>query len=267
MGKIKISREKVIYYKDEINDDFSNTNIDIIPLPDNYIYMHKNIFWRFFSFILYFVIAKPIIYLIVKLLYAHRFGNKNKIKEVKKCGAILYGNHTTKIADAFVPNLLLGNRRNYIISSPETMSIKGIRTLLAMLGVLPLTNKLSLKKELLRCLKTRLNQNALITIYPEAHIWPYYTKIRNFDETSFKYAALFNKPVYAITTCYQKRKIIKRPKIVTYLDGPFYPKEELNTNENAKYLRDLVYDAMNERAKKYSTYEYIKYVKINDSNH
>ena len=43
-----------------------------------------------------------------------------------------------------------------------------------------------------------------ILIYPEAHIWPYYTKIRPFPSTSFRYPIKFNVPSFSITTTYQK---------------------------------------------------------------
>ncbi len=257
-------KEKIIYYNDLKNDDFSGTHIKTTPLKDNYKYIHKNPFWIITAGFVYFIFAKPIIFFITKFICHQTFANKKVIKETKKTGGIVYGNHTTMLADAFVPNLLFRWKRNYIISSPETMSIKGIKWLLQMLGVLPLTDNLTLKKKFLRSLKYFLEKNKIITLYPEAHIWPYYTKIRDFDETSFKYAALFNKPVFALTNCYQKRKFGKKPRIVTYIDGPFYPKSELNTKENAKYLRELVYNAMVDRTTKYSTYSYIKYIKIED---
>ena len=31
-------KDKVIYYRDEINDDFAGNNIKTKPLPDNYDY-------------------------------------------------------------------------------------------------------------------------------------------------------------------------------------------------------------------------------------
>lgn len=262
---MKKNQKRIQYYKDLKNDDFSGTNIKVKPLPEKYKYLHKNPLWILVAGIIYYGIAKPLLILITKIGYHQKFANKKVMKEASKTGAIFYGNHTTKLADSFVPNMLLAFKRNYIIASPETMSIKGIQTLLAMLGVIPLTEKLSLKKKLLKAIEYYLNKKRIITIYPEAHIWPYYTKIRPFDDSSFKYAALFDKPVYAITNCYQKRKIGKKPKLITYIDGPYYPKPELNTKENAKYLRDLVYEAMVNRTEKYSTYAYIEYIQIKDN--
>lgn len=255
-----MKKEKIIYYSDLLHNDFSGTNITVQPLPDSFKYVHKNIFWRLWTLFLYYLIAKPLILIIVKIMYHQKFVNKKVIKQARKTGAFLYGNHTTKLADAFVPNILITFRRNYIISSPETMSIPCIKDLLSQLGVIPLSDKLVLKKKFLRALRYRLDQNALITVYPEAHIWPFYTKIRPFENGSFKYPAMFNKPIYSITNCYQKRKFGKFPKIITFVDGPFYPKAELTTSENANYLRNIVYDAMVKRTSENSTYEYVKYI-------
>lgn len=90
------------------------------------------------------------------------------------------------------------------------------------------------------------------------------TIIRNFKYQSFRYPSSLNKPIFVLTNCYQKRKWSKKPKILIYVDGPFYPDNTLSELETAKKLRDITYNVMTERAEKYSTYEYIKYIKKND---
>ena len=103
-------------------------------------------------------------------------------------------------------------------------------------------------------------KNHCVVIYPEAHIWPYYTKIRPFKDVSFRYPVEENKPVFCFTTTYQKRKFSKLPKVTVYIDGPFFPDENLSLKDNRKKLRDLVYETMLERSKN-STYEYVHYIK------
>ena len=95
-------------------------------------------------------------------------------------------------------------------------------------------------------------------IYPEAHIWPYYTKIRPFTDMSFRYPVQFDLPVFCFTDTYQKRRFGSKPKIVTYVDGPFYADKSLSSKEQRKELRDKVYNTMVERAKK-SNVEMIHY--------
>ena len=70
-----------------------------------------------------------------------------------------------------------------------------------------------------------------------------------------------NKPIFVLTNCYQKRRFSKKPKILTYVDGPFYPNPDLGKKKAAKELRDIAYTTMCERAAIHSTYEYIRYIK------
>ena len=86
-------------------------------------------------------------------------------------------------------------------------------------------------------------------IYPEAHIWPFYTKIRPFTESSFRYPIQNKCPVMCFTNTYQKRKLGKKAKIVTYIDGPFYADSSLKGKAQKVELRNRVYDAMVERSR------------------
>ena len=67
--------------------------------------------------------------------------------------------------------------------------------------------------------------------------------------------------MFVLTNCYQKRKFFKRPQIVTYADGPFYPDPALSPMENAKRLRNIAYETLCSRTKAHSNFEYITYVK------
>lgn len=97
-------------------------------------------------------------------------------------------------------------------------------------------------------------------IYPEAHIWPYYTGIRNFKDSSFRYPAQLEVPVFCFTNTYQKRKWRATPRIVTYVDGPFYPDKGLSLREQKQQLHEKVIATMKERCKN-SNVELIQYVR------
>ena len=106
-----------------------------------------------------------------------------------------------------------------------------------------------------------MQKKSSITIYPEAHIWPYYTKIRPFKDVSFKYPVQLNVPAFCFTNTYQSYgKNNDKIKIVTYIDGPFYSNKELPQKQSQKELRDRIYNCMVERSKN-SNIEHIKYIK------
>lgn len=253
--------QEIIYYTDELTDDFGNKPKKNHPLPKKYKYMTTSFLSRFFTSIIYQIMLQPLAYVYVKLRFHQKFKNKHALKEVKN-GYFIYINHTALAADAFIPNILSFKKKNYIITGKQTSSMTLILPLLRSIGSLPLSDNMNQKKQLQKTIQTRFKQKSSITIYPEAHVWPYYTDIRPFTEESFKYAVKLNAPVFSVTNCYQKRKFRKKPKIVSYIDGPFYQKDELSINENAKYLRDTVYSTMKKRANTYSTYSYFKYEKV-----
>jgi len=107
----------------------------------------------------------------------------------------------------------------------------------------------------------------VITIYPEAHSWPYYTGVRPFKDSSFMYPINTNSPVVACFTAYSepkglfsnKRKVNK----TVYLSDPIYPDLSKPKKVAQKEVRDKVYEFMLEKSK-LSTYEYIKYLPISE---
>ena len=255
-------KNKTIYYSDELNDDFASLGIKKKPLGDDFEYIHKNILWNTCSFVIYRMIAQPLVFVFVKVAHRQRFKNRKVLKTARKTGAFIYANHTNMLLDAFVPNIMKLRKRGYILVWPNTTSIPGLKNIVEMVGAIPLGQTLSENKEMLECINHRIAKNkGFITIYPEAHIWPYYTGIRDFKAGSFSYPCYTDTPVFAMTNCYQKKLIGKHPKVVTFVDGPFYPDKNLPMKERKEKLRKQRYDTMVKRAKENSTYSYIVYEK------
>lgn len=262
--------KRVYYYKNELTDDFAGNNIETKKIPADFKYVNNNIFFRVGGFLFYHIIARPLVWVVIRVTYSSRLKNKKVLKTVRNKPHFIYGNHTGDILDAFRPNTLqFFTRKNYIISSPDAFSIKGIRTLVAMLGALPICDgDLRNQKKLLDAVETRLSQNASITVFPEKHIWPYYTKIRPFEAGTLYYPVRFDAPVITLTTTYQKRRWpfrwIKRPRAVHYLDGPFYPDQSLSKIEARNKLRDEIYNTMVMRSNAVEQVEYCQYIKVEE---
>jgi hypothetical protein len=127
------------------------------------------------------------------------------------------------------------------------------------MGGLPLPDDMAATRNFTAAIEKRIDEGAAVFIYPEAHIWPYYTKIRPFGDASFSYPIKQNTPVFCFTNTYQKKGKSEHPQIVTYIDGPFYPDKSLPLRKQRRVLRTEVYMAMCERAKK-SNVEWIKYI-------
>lgn len=255
----KKQEEKVIYYSDELNDEFSGITRNTIEIDSDYKYIKKNIFWKIGEFFIYRIIMTPFAYLYCKIKFLHKFKNKKVLKQVKKTGYFVYANHTLTGADAFIPNVLNFPKKTFVIVNRDNVSVKGLKWFIEMNGGMPLPSTAGATKNFISALEKRVKKNP-IQIYPEAHIWPFYTKIRPFISTSFRYPVKFDKPVFCFTNTFHERKFGKKPKVITYVDGPFYADKNLSVKEQEQQLRNKVFETMCERAK-LSTYEYVKYIK------
>lgn len=252
---------KIIYYEDELNDEFSKSSIEPRIIDENYKYVHKNPLWNLCSFVLQNILSVPIKILYAKIKFRIKYIGKEKIKLYRNEGYFIYGNHTQPFADTFIPSIPMYPKRNFFIVNPVNISLKGTGTLVEMLGAMPIPSNKSAMKNFLEAIKQKMNKGYAITIYPEAHIWPYYTKIRPFKDVSFKYPIQLEKPAFCITNTYQSYgKNNKKIKIVSYIDGPFYPNKGLTLKEQQKELRNKIYNCMDERSKN-SNIEHIKYIK------
>ena len=250
----------VIYYSDELNDEFSRAVI--VPRKIDEKYKYRRVFlWNLISMLFQNVLSMPIKYLYAKCKLRIKFVGKEKFKEYKKTGFFMYGNHTQIFADTFIPSLADFPKRNFFIVNPENISMKGSGWIVELLGAIPVPGSISVAKNFMDRIEQLQQKNYSVTIYPEAHIWPYYTKIRPFKSVSFKYPVKLNKPSFCFVNTYQSYgKNKDKVRIVTYIDGPFFPNENLNPKQAQEDLRNRIYEKMCQRSKNSNT-EVIKYIK------
>ena len=67
-----MKKQKIIYYNDELNDEFSGAEIKPRKIDENYKYIHKNIIWNITAFFLQNILSLPI-------KYIRKYKTKNKI--------------------------------------------------------------------------------------------------------------------------------------------------------------------------------------------
>lgn len=255
-----MKEQKIIYYTDEINEDFSEAALSPIKIDASYKYGEESFIWNLKRFFWYRLVTIPLSWLFLKLKYRHKIENKNVIKNMKHKTYFMYGNHTNQMGDPFIPGYVCNRDYIYALVHANNVSMPFIGKRMKYIGAVPLPDDLAATKNFMAYIKMRVEGNYPIVIYPEAHIWPYYTKIRPFVDLSFRYPVQYKLPTYCFTNTYQKRKFSKNPRIVTYIDGPFWPDQNLSQREQKTDLRNQVYNAMVERSKN-NNVELIKYVK------
>lgn len=256
---------RVIYYSDERNDEFSAAQIDAIKIDENYDYERDREFGKVIRFVLYRLVATPLAFLYTKLVLGHRTEGRALLKPFRKTGYFMYGNHTSNYGDPLMPNMFAFPKNVYFVVHPANVSMPVLGRINRRIGAIPLPDTLGAARNFARCVEARIRENSAVVIYPEAHIWPYYTGIRDFPDTSFGYPVRLNAPVFCFTNTYRRRRLRKTPRIVTYIDGPFYPDETLPRPARIRDLRDRIHAAMCGRAVNSDT-EYIKYIKREDND-
>ena len=258
--------ERVFYYETEEDDPIKTDEQEKkqeVRLPEGYQFIPKNIFVRMYSAIL-FRIFWVFGQWYEKRYWQAKFYGREKLKQAKGKGYVIYANHTNPFHDVFGP-AIAADRRIFTIISPVNLKIPGIGKLLPYIGGLPLGKTAEEKKAFNEAVDKRLSQKKCLVIYPEAHVWPYATKIRKFPagDRSFKYAVRNNLPVFTMTTTYHKRKDEKHgdlPRMDIYIDGPFCLDSNKSEDENRALLAKQAYDSMVKYSKK-NTYAYFEYKK------
>lgn len=255
-----MDKRTVIYYKDELNDEFSTAVIEPKKIDEHYVYDRHGWLRACTRFFWYRMIATPLAFLYVKLSLHQRSVGREKLKPFLKQGVYLYGNHTQAVGDPLTPNVFCFPKRVSFIVHPNNVSMPLLGRINPSLGAIPLPDTREAYRNFNACISGRIEKGHAVTIYPEAHIWPYYTHIRPFPDGSFGYPCKDGSPVFCFVNTYQKRGKRKKPRMVTYIDGPFYPDMELSLKQRRKKLRDEVYSTMCKRAEN-SNVEVIKYIK------
>lgn len=255
-----MKKQKTRYYN-TFSDDFTLSANQDKSLPKNYKWVRGDLFSKILSAVIY-AIAVIFSAIWCKLHFRLKIIKSKEVKKIRG-GCFIYANHTQPIGDVFIPALCAFPKRIYTLVSTANYGIPIIGKILPYLGALPIVNTVGGLKELNRAVEFRVQNGNALVIFPEAHVWQYFTRIRDYDATSFKYPAKLDKPVLSLTVTYKKTRFRRLPKMYAYLDGPFIP-EGNNIANKAEYLRNAVLNNMKRRSEE-SDCEYIKYVKNTDS--
>ena len=258
-----MKEKKIVYYQDELNDDFAGNDISTKKVSNDFKYIHHSWLFKVNSFLLKYLFAAPLLWLANKIVFHVKIENKKVLKPFKKKGYYLYANHVLPFDPIILPVNTHYCKTTIITAGPDLFSISGfVSWLVKHFGAIPIPN---MDKEMtdnfVECLSYNVKKGHRVLIYPEAHIWPYYNNIRHFKSVSFKYPVNDDVPIFVATTTFKQRKGNRKPKPIIYIDGPFYADESLPVHERVNDLANQAYEAMCYRAHKEDNYAYIEYKK------
>lgn len=258
-GGMKL-KQRTIYYQDELHDEFAGDHIKAKHIGQDYRYIRVRLLERMLHGFWYRIVAVPLARLYMKLHFSHKIINKEVLKQAGNSGFYLYGNHTHFLADALIPTLVNHPRETAVIVHPNNVSCRCWGGLHHILGHFRCRMTEDAMKHFLEALTWHTDCGDCIMIYPEAHIWPFYTGIRPFPDTSFRYPVQQKLPVFCLTNTYQRRGKSHLLQVVTYLDGAILSGCRIACKTAKNAAEGQVYEAMGKRAQN-SNMEMIRYIK------
>ena len=266
MGKIH-EPKRVIWYRDVENEDYAGTNIKTKSIGADFPFAPISVIWYFFAVIAYYVIAIPLVFFYCYVICGFRVKNRKAIRKIRKNGFFLYANHS-HFTDAFLAPIISFPKRAYVIVGPDTVSIKGLRNFVQMVGAIPIPDTLRGMPSFLNAIRLRVEQKCCVSVFPEAHMWNYCTFLRPFKSGSFRYPVHLGVPSVAVAVTYQQRKLpfIKQPKRTVYISDPFCPDDTLSPKEAQRKLQDQVETFLRDKIDTYSVYKYYDYRKAEEEN-
>ena len=217
-------------------------------ISENYKYINDGKVFSFFSNLLYYGIAFPVLTILNKIVYDLKIDGKENIKNLQS-GAISVSNHVL-ILDCTMVGLAFGLKKVYFTTREGSFKIPFVRKLIKLLRAVPISSNISHKEGFIRQLDKAIQEGKIIHFYPEKALWPYYEKIRNFKNGAFNFAIRNNVPVIPIVITFRApkgiRRLFKRKKDVTIkiLEPIKYTNEKENSKASIKKLKDKVHEDM-----------------------
>ena len=246
---------KILYY-DSFDTDFATSRGQDYRLPADYRWEQPG-FARKIAGVLLHGVAWLIDAIYRRFVARVRIKNRRLLRKEKR-GYFLFSNHTQVFGDVVNPYALCWPKRPRILCSPANLGIPAIGRWLPLAGALPIPDKLAQLKVFSDVVVQHIADNHAVVVYPEGHVWPYYTDVRPFEAGAFHYAAKVAAPVYVATTTYRKTRWLKRPKQIIYLDGPLIAPDGLRRKALQAWYERAVRQLMQRRAKT-SDCEYVTY--------
>lgn len=243
----KVEDVKNIEQTDENSHIFSMWEPLDFRIDERYKYVNKNIFLKTCSDLLYYIIAAPVLTVLTKLLFGFEIKGKENLQQIKK-GAISVSNHV-HVLDCAMIGLSMLPRKIFFTASEAGFKMPIVRHIVKLLNAIPIPSEISNKKNFVLAIDELLENNEIVHFYPEASLWPYYNKLRNFKNGPFDIAIRNNVPIIPMVYSYRKptgiRKFIKsKPFFTLNILKPVYPNIELSRKECLDDLKERAYKKM-----------------------
>ncbi len=219
-----------------------------INIDEKYEYIKEEKIFSFFSDLIYYGLAFPVLTILNKIVYDLKIEGKENIKNLHT-GAISVSNHVL-VLDCTMVGKALGLKKVYFTTREGSFKIPFIRKLIKLLRAVPIPTGVKNKECFVNQLDKAIKEGKIIHFYPEKALWPYYEKIRKFKNGAFDFAIRNDVPVIPMVITFRNpkgiRKLFKKKKDVTVkiLEPIKYTNENDSKKDSIEKLKKQVHQAM-----------------------
>ncbi|MCL2848398.1 MAG: 1-acyl-sn-glycerol-3-phosphate acyltransferase [Firmicutes bacterium] len=191
-----------------------------------------------------------ILWIFFKIKYRLKIENKKAYKFLKGKGAVVICNHCHML-DVVAVRLVTMGRTNYMCSIAENFAIPFLGGLIKMLGAIPIPNTMEGMRYYKEVIDEQLQKCRMVSLMPEASMWPFYRALRPFKNGAFRFAVQNKVPVLpsCISMVYKhnKKGKIKRVRLTYTFFKPIYPDCNLSEREAVEVMMNKAQTVMKER--------------------
>ena len=144
------------------------------------------------------------------------------------------------------------DKKIYYTALEDSFKIPFVRKLIKLLRAIPIPKDNKNKLHFKEALDNTLKNGNVVHFYPEASLWPYYNKLRNFKTGAFHFAVRNDVPIVPMVFAFRRpvgiRRVFKRKSDVTLtILEPIKGKE--NTDDIRERIDDLKKDVHEKMSK------------------
>jgi len=219
----------------------------VCRVDTRYRFVNRNIFFRFCSTLLFYIIAIPLLDIVSLLFFGLKIKGKKNLRYLKG-GAVTVTNHF-HVLDSPMVACSLFPRRPFFATLKSNLEIPVVRRLVRLLGGVPIPESPKALHAFMESMRAELENGRIVHFYPEASLWPWHDALRPFRNGAFHLAVKSGVPVLPMVFTFREAKgplsrMRKKPLVTLNIGEPSYPAEHGSDRERVQKMRSDVRDTM-----------------------
>ncbi|MFA5676028.1 MAG: glycosyltransferase [Christensenellales bacterium] len=239
--------------KGAFNPDDPHSHALHMPTPyvcrvdARYRFINRNIFFRIGSWLLFYIIAIPLLDIVSMLFFGLKIHGKKNLRFLKS-GAVTVTNHVHYLDSPMVACTLFP-RKPLFATLKNNLEIPVIRRIIRLLGGVPIPESPKALHAFMESMRTQLLKGRIVHFYPEASLWPWHNKLRPFKNGAFHLAVKSGVPVVPMVFTFRNSKgllskLRKKPLVDLNIGKPEYPAKSGTERSKMLEMRTAVHNAM-----------------------